>query len=135
MANLREKRLIRFLPVLGAALVLAACTAYPGGAEAHGFSFRSVEYMPRGQRVPAAQAFVAANITPGMPMPAAESVLRDAGVFCDASPDGGIACSKTSMVAHSDQKSEEDIQWQVRVTPDASGNVSSASVRRVSSGT
>jgi hypothetical protein len=123
------------MPVLGAALVLAGCSVYPGGAEARGFSFRSVEYMPRGQRETAAEAFIAANITPGMPMSAARSVLREAGTFCDASTGGGMSCSKTSIVAHSDQGTEEDIQWVVLVTPDASGNVSSASVRRTSSGT
>jgi hypothetical protein len=43
-----------------------------------------------------------------------------------------VICSLTSMVAHSDQKSEEDITWLVQLTPDASGAVSNASVRRIS---
>jgi hypothetical protein len=126
-------RPIRFWPVLFSSLILASCAGYPADASP-AFSFRSVEYMPRGARVPAAEAFVAANITPGMPMATAKSVLSGAGTFCDGGA-GGLTCSKTSIVGHSDQKTEEDVQWLVRVTPDASGNVSSASVRRVSSGT
>jgi hypothetical protein len=98
------------------------------------FSFRAVEFMPRDQRQAAAQAFVTNHIPPGMPIAAAEAVVRRAGAYCrgDRDASGMVICSLTSMVAHSDQKSEEDITWLVQLTPDASGAVSNASVRRIS---
>jgi hypothetical protein len=100
------------------------------------FSFTAVEFMPRDQRLAAAQAFVAATAAPGTPIRVAEAALSRAGVYCHGGRvvNGVVSCTLTSVVGHSDEKSENEVTWRVQITPDANGAVAAATVNRTTLG-
>jgi hypothetical protein len=116
-----------------AAIALSAFLATPIQAAERPFSFQSVEYMEGDQRQPAAEAFVATHIKPGMALAAAEAVVSKAGAYCHGGRDrnGDVSCSMTFVVANSGDSTQGDVTWLVKLTPDANGDVAQATVRRV----
>ena len=93
------------------------------------FSFHSVEFMDRDQRLPAAQAFVAGNLTPGMPMDGAVMVLRRAGAYCRKPQGGVVSCIHSSMQRHPGQDLQ-DVTWTVVLTSTPSNTLAAATVSR-----
>ncbi len=113
---------------MGLTLVAGAASAAPGS-----FSFRSVEYLPQDEREAAAQAFIGAQVTSGMPVATAVDILRKAGTDCSAVQSGQVRCSFTSA----EQRPDEDlgdVSWIVLITPTADKTVSSASLQRIRTG-
>ena len=114
---------------------LAACLAPPAARAVAPppFSFTSVEFMDRDQRLPAAQAFLARNLTPGMPMSAAVTILRRAGTYCHAPRDGVVTCTHSSMQRHP-AEDLQDVTWTVKLTPASDGALGLATVSRAVAG-
>ena len=120
---------------------LAATIAVSGaliGAAAHAesFNFNGVEYMPHDQRVPAAKAFVADELSPGTPVASALKILRHADAYCRTPDHAGatITCTHESFERHPMGADMVDVSWIVKITPSAAGTVASATVRRSTNG-
>jgi hypothetical protein len=105
-----------------------------GAARAGAPFFNGVEYLPRDQREPAAQAFVAGAAPPGRPLSTAVADIRKAGAYCrPAASTSDVTCVSRSL-EHNPGEHLDEVSWTVRITPDAAGNVVSASVVREKSG-
>ncbi|HEY2050199.1 MAG TPA: hypothetical protein VGH03_12725 [Caulobacteraceae bacterium] len=120
---------------------LAATIAVSGalvGAAAHAesFNFNGVEYMPHDQRVPAAKAFVADELSPGTPVASALKILRHADAYCrtSAQPGATITCTHRSFERHPMGADMVDVSWTVKVTPAPDGTVAHATVSRSTDG-
>jgi hypothetical protein len=117
---------------------IAASGALAGAAAAHAesFSFGGVEYLPSDQRVPAAQAFVADQLTPGTPVASALHILRKADAYCRTPGQSGatITCTHASFERHAEGADLVDVKWIVKVTPSADGTVAHATVSRSTDG-
>jgi hypothetical protein len=119
--------------VVWLAMTMSAATFSPVRAETP-FSFRSVEFLPRAQRESAATDFVNRIAAPGQLMNSVVSNLRRAGAYCPKPKQGGeLVCTSSSMQRHPGEDLT-DIQWIVRVFPNASGAVDHATVVRQRTG-
>lgn len=127
---------VRSMKALAAVLVTSASLAAAAAAHANAFSFSGVEYMPRDQRVAAAQAFVADELTPGTPVPTALQVLRRADAYCRTPGQQGatITCTHASFERHAEGADLVDVNWLVKITPSADGTVAKATVSRSTDG-
>ena len=134
MKKFLDRKLSRLCVGASAAILFGVST---GAAVAQQpFSFTAVEFMPHDQRLPAAQAFVAASAAPGTPIRVAEASLSRAGAYCHGGrgPDSVVSCSLTSVVADSGEDSQHEVTWRVQITPDTNGAVADATVRRITDG-
>lgn len=127
-----QKNTRTFKTVAATMVALTALTGAVAHANAKPFSFGSVEFMPRDQREAAAQAFVANDLTAGMPIASALQVLKKADVYCrvPSVPGRAISCTHASFEQHPDDTGPVDVIWTVRVTPSADGTIGAATVSR-----
>ncbi len=114
---------------LGLSLALGiASTAEAGQGR---FTFRGVEFMQSGNRVAAAQAFVAQQLPAGLPIPDAITQLKAANAFCgDRQPANAPVMCRWSMVVHPTGMELGEVTWTVRLTQDSQGRLASATVER-----
>ena len=118
---------------LSAALAAGAAILAVGGvalAQTRPFSFRTVEYMPRDQREPVAQGYVASHFSPGMPMGEAVATARAAGTYCHPMrADGEVDCVANSFQRHPGDLLR-DVSWTLHLQPGPDGRLIQASVVR-----
>ncbi|HEY1930168.1 MAG TPA: hypothetical protein VGG92_22080 [Caulobacteraceae bacterium] len=124
------------MKAVAAMLVTSASLAAAAHVNARPFSFAGVEFMPRDQRVPAAQAFVAEKLPPGTPIASALETLRRASAFCgkQRAPTEPITCTHRSFDRHPLDPQLITVTWTVEIVPSADGTVASATVRRSTNG-
>jgi hypothetical protein len=124
------------LKAVVAAIVASAALVGAAAAHAESFSFGGVEYMPSDQRMPAAQTFVADELTPGTPVASALHILRKADAYCRTPAQAGatITCTHASFERHPEGADLVDVNWVVKVTPSADGTVARATVSRSTDG-
>ena len=122
----------RGVKAIAAMVVTSASLAAAAHVNARPFSFAGVEFMPRDQRVPAAQAFVAEKLPPGTPIASALETLRRASAFCRTphAPSEPIICTHRSFQRRPLETELVDVTWTVEITPSADGTVARATVRR-----
>jgi hypothetical protein len=122
----------RGMKSIAAVIVTTASLTAAMHASAKPFSFGHVEYMPRDQRVPAAQAFVAKKLPPGTPIASALEILRRADGSCRTPNAAGkpITCTHASFEHRPLSAELTDVIWIVKIIPSADGTVASATVQR-----
>ena len=122
----------RDVKAIAAMVVTSASLAAAAHVNARPFSFAGVEFLPRDQRVPAAQTFVAEKLPPGTPIASAIEALRRASAFCRAprAPSQPIICTHASFDRHPLFAQLANVTWTVKVIPSADGRVAEATVRR-----
>jgi hypothetical protein len=115
-----------------AVMVVSVSLAAAAHVNARPFSFAHVEYMPRDQRVPAAQAFVAKKLPPGTPIASALETLRRASASCrtPSASSEPITCTHASFEHRALSTELTDVTWIVKIIPSADGTVASATVQR-----
>ena len=113
--------------LVAAALLTAAQTSKP-------FTFFGVQFAPREQREPLAQAFVAQAMPVGSPFPAALERARRAGARCDRAGADGVVDCRASTLQKQPGEHLSDITWNIRLAPAADGTVAAATLTRVRSG-
>lgn len=91
-----QRELARFSAALGATMAVAAC----GTPAPRAFTFRDAEFMPADRGTPAAQAFIAARLPPGLPVHEARERLARAGMRCNepSDRDATTVCNFTELV-------------------------------------
>ena len=115
--------------VLGLSLALGVASAAEAGQGR--FTFRGVEFIPSGERIGAAQAFVAQQLPAGLPIPEAIRRLRAADASCkNYQPANAQLTCQSSMVEHPTGLELGDVTWTVRLTQDSQGLLASATVER-----
>jgi hypothetical protein len=120
----------RQIPLLLLFLFTAPCASAQPEPVGRPFSFRTVEYMPRDERLAMGQAFIARSITPGMPVARAVTVLEHAGVHCGGvGPTGEVDCLRSSFARRPFELMRE-ITWRVRLSSSRDGRVTGAAVSR-----
>jgi hypothetical protein len=118
-----------------ALLGLAATSAASQGHAQGTFSFKSVEFLPREQRLPAVQAFVDQNVVVGQPIAPALEAIRKAGAYCPApkAPHRTFVCTHSSFQRHPGA-GLDDVTWRVRVRPADDNTIAVVAVSRTKSG-
>ena len=120
--------------VFAAALGMFALAAGAASASGERFTFSGVEYAPRAQRVPKAQAYVRRTMAPGVSMQVAIDAAQRAGARCDRPAADGVVVCKESSMEKKPGEDLSDITWTVRLVPTADGRVADASVTRSKAG-
>jgi hypothetical protein len=119
---------------LGALVVLGQGTRAVGQTPTYDpwapFNFRTVEYMPEDQRLPAAETFVAQRIVPGMPLARAVAILEHADIRCGRPVPGAQVVCTTTNLDHRPWETIRDVTWRVRIQSGPDGGVTSATVSR-----
>jgi hypothetical protein len=91
------------------------------------FSFRENEYTEAAGRLGAAEDFVARQLPAGVPLQVALQRAKAADLDCGQQASGARVC-RFSMVEGADGEDLGDSVWTVRLTPDAAGDLKSATV-------
>ncbi len=126
-----SKRLLQAaLLAVGLASAVGAVPSQAAGQ----FTFFKVEFEPRDQRLPLAQAYLARTMVPGTSMAAAEQAARKAGADCGRPDQSGAVSCKASSMRHRSGDDLNDVMWLVRLTPAADGSLASAIVTRTTAG-
>ena len=112
----------------GVATVGLALTA-PTMAWTEDFTFESID-LASGHSLADAKAYIAKNVTPGMPMPVALKIVEKTGAACGSprASDGVVHC-KAETLQHVPGELR-DVVWTVRLAPAANGTLASAKVSR-----
>ena len=119
---------------LAAALGALALSAGAASASAERFTFSGVEYAPRDQREPMAQAYIARSMAPGASMLDAIVAAQRATARCGRPAADGVVVCKESSMEKKPGEDLSDITWTVRLVPTADGRVADASVTRSKAG-
>ena len=125
---------VKISPLAAAAVLglsLALGTASAAKAAQDRFTFRGVEFIPFGERIGTAQAFVAQQLPAGLPIQEAIRRLRAADASCKGyQPANAQLTCRSSMVVHPTGLELGDVTWTVRLTQDSRGLLASATVER-----
>ena len=114
---------------LSASLLATAAAAAP-----QSFTFFGVQFAPRDQREPLAQAWITRAIPVGSPYAQALAEARKAGARCGRpQADGAVDC-RASTLLHRPGEHLSDITWDVRLVPAADGTVAAATLVRTRAG-
>lgn len=124
IANSRKTTLAGVAAV-GLALAASAATA----STSH-FTFIGAPYLSDGDPLAEAQAYIARNVTPGMPMPLARRIVAKTGAYCASARPGDGVVHCTAETFQRVPGAFSDVVWTVRIVPAADGAVATASVSR-----
>jgi hypothetical protein len=114
----------------GVAAVGLTLTASAALASTDHFTFIGAPYQSDGHPLAEAQAYIARNIKPGMPMPIARRIVAKTGAYCGPvrRSDGVVHCTAESFQRVPGAFS--DVVYTVRIVPGADGSVAATTVSR-----
>lgn len=115
-----------------AALGLSFALGVASAADAQGqFTFRGAEFMPSGEPLAAAQAFVAQQLPTGLPVSEAIRRLRKADAFCEAhQPANAPLTCRFSILQHPTGLELGAVNWTIRLTQNGQGLLANVTVER-----
>ncbi len=118
----------RLVAAVGLAAALAACQSVT--RDHPRFTFPRAESLSYDMGLPYAQAFVAHDLPPGLPMDEAVARVKRAVMACrPPTEDGSVRCRYLTTVGREFGSLGEDV-WDLTLTPGPDGRLRSASLTR-----